>query len=53
MRLVRWAVVGLLLGAAAAFAAELMRPRSTVAGSSGYRAPAPSQDHRVVLPGRT
>ena len=49
MKLVRWVVLGLVLGAAAAFAAELMRPRSVVAGTSGYRPPAPSTDHRVVL----
>ena len=47
MKLVRWVVTGLLLGAAAAFAAELVRPRAAVAGSSGYRAPELSGDHRV------
>ena len=50
MKLVRWVALGLLLGAFAAFVAELMRPRPTVAGSSGYRPPVPSRDHRVVLP---
>ncbi len=48
MKLVRWALLALLVGAAAAFAAELMRPRTNVAGSSGYRAPLPSADHRAV-----
>jgi len=43
-------VAGLALGAAAAFAAQLMRPRMRVRGSSGYRPPRPSPDHRVVLP---
>jgi hypothetical protein len=49
MKLVRWVVAGLVLGAAAAFAAELMRPRDAVRGSSGYSPPAPSPDHRVQL----
>jgi hypothetical protein len=50
VKLVRWVAVGLVLGAAAAFAAELMRPKSHVRGSSGYTPPPPSHDHRVVLP---
>ena len=45
----RWVGAGLLLGAAAAFVAQLLRPRG-VAGTSGYRAPVPATDHRVVLP---
>jgi hypothetical protein len=40
---------GLLLGAGAAFVAQLLRPRP-IAGTSGYRAPVPATDHRVVLP---
>jgi len=52
VKLVRLVALGLLLGAAAAFVAELMRPRPTVAGSSGYRPPVPSRDNRVVLPER-
>lgn len=50
MKLVRWVAAGLMLGAAAAFAAELMRPRARVRGSSGYTPPPPSQDHKVALP---
>jgi hypothetical protein len=50
MKLVRWVAAGLVLGAGAAFAAELMRPRSRVRGSSGYTPPPPSRDNRVVLP---
>jgi hypothetical protein len=50
VKLVRWVAVGLALGAAAAFAAELMRPKAQVRGSSGYTPPPPSRDHRVVLP---
>ena len=50
MRLLRWVLAGLLLGALAAFVAELVRPRRGIAGSSGYRPPVPSTDHRVVLP---
>ncbi len=49
MKPLRWVVAGLLLGALAAFVAEMLRPRP-VAGRSGYRAPVPSTDHRVVLP---
>lgn len=48
MKLVRWVLLALLVGGAAAFAAELMRPRTSVAGRSGYRAPVPSADHRAV-----
>ena len=48
MKLVRWVLLALLVGAAAAFAAELMRPRTSVVGTSGYRAPVPSVDHRAV-----
>ena len=51
MRLLRWVVAGLVLGALAVFAA-LPVPRPLV-GGSGYRAPVPSTDHRVVLPGVT
>lgn len=50
MKVTRLVLAGLALGAAAAFAAELMRPRVQTRGSSGYRPPAPSPDHRVVLP---
>jgi len=50
MRLLRWVLAGLLLGALAAFVAELVRPRRGISGSSGYRPPVPSTDHRVVLP---
>jgi len=50
MKVARWVVAGLALGAAAAFAAQLMRPRVRVRGSSGYTPPPPSPDHRVVLP---
>jgi hypothetical protein len=50
MKVARWVLAGLALGAAAAFAAELVRPRVQVRGSSGYRPPPPSHDHRVVLP---
>jgi|GEM_PF-2193905 len=53
MKVIRWVVTGLALGAAAAFLAELVRPREQVKGSSGYRPPAPSPDHRVVLPDRS
>jgi len=49
MRLVRWVVAGLVLGALAAFVAQLLRPRGPAVGS-GYRPPVPSTDHRVVLP---
>jgi hypothetical protein len=52
MRIVRWVVAGLLLGALAAFVAQLVRPRPVLDGS-GYRPPVPSTDHRVVLPGAT
>jgi hypothetical protein len=50
VKVVRWVLAGLALGAAAAFAAQLMRPRVEARGSSGYRPPPPSPDHRVVLP---
>jgi len=50
VKVVRWVLAGLALGAAAAFAAELIRPRGQARGSSGYRPPPPSPDHRVVLP---
>jgi hypothetical protein len=50
MKVTRWVLAGLALGATAAFAAELVRPRVQVRGSSGYRPPPPSRDHRVVLP---
>jgi hypothetical protein len=50
VRVVRWVVAGLVLGALAAFVAELVRPRRGIVGSSGYRPPVPSTDHRVVLP---
>ncbi|MFI5099857.1 MAG: hypothetical protein ACHQE5_04995 [Actinomycetes bacterium] len=50
MRLLRWIVLGLVVGALVAFVAEMLRPRP-VAGTSGYRAPVPATDHRVVLPG--
>lgn len=50
MRILRWVVAGLLLGALAAFVAEMVRPRRGIVGSSGYHAPVPSTDHRVVLP---
>ena len=50
MKLLRWVVAGLVLGALAAFVAELVRPRPAITGSSGYRAPVSSTDHRVVLP---
>jgi hypothetical protein len=52
MRLLRWVLAGLVLGALAAFVAQLVRPRPVSAGS-GYRPPVPSTDHRVVLPGAT
>jgi len=52
MRLLRWVVAGLVLGVLAAFVAQLVRPRPLAVGS-GYRAPVPSRDHRVVLPGVT
>jgi hypothetical protein len=51
MRVVRWVVAGLVVGALVAFVAELMRPRPGIAGSSGYVPPVPATDHRVVLPG--
>ena len=50
MKLLGWVLAGLLVGALAAFAAELVRPRTGLTGSSGYRPPTPSTDHRVVLP---
>jgi hypothetical protein len=50
MKLGRWVVAGLVLGAAAAFGTELMRPRERVRGSSGYRPPPPAKDRYVVLP---
>jgi hypothetical protein len=50
MKLAGLVVTGLVLGAAAAFATELMRPRERVRGSSGYRPPPPSKDRYVVLP---
>jgi hypothetical protein len=50
MKPLRWVLAGLLLGALAAFVTEMLRPRP-VAGTSGYRAPVPATDHRVVLPG--
>ena len=50
LKLLRWIVAGLVIGAAAAFVTEMLRPRP-VDGSSGYRAPVPATDHRVVLPG--
>jgi hypothetical protein len=50
MKLVGWVLAGLVLGALAAFVAQLVRPRPVV-GGSGYRPPVPSTDHRVVLPG--
>jgi hypothetical protein len=49
VRPVRWIVAGLVLGALAAFVAQMLRPRP-VTGASGYRAPVPASDHRVVLP---
>ena len=49
MKLLRWVVAGLVLGAGAAFVAQMLRPR-VVAGRSGYRPPVASTDHRVVLP---
>lgn len=52
MKIVRWVLAGLALGAGVAFAAELVRPRVQLRGSSGYRPPPPSHDHRVVLPDR-
>jgi len=52
MRLLRWVLAGLMLGAIAAFVAQMIRPRPAVRGS-GYRPPVPSTDHRVVLPGAT
>jgi hypothetical protein len=50
MKVLRWVLVGLVLGAGAAFAAELVRPRGRVRGSSGYRPPAPARDHRASVP---
>lgn len=50
MRVARWVLAGLVLGALAAFVAELVRPRTGIAGASGYIAPVPSTDHRVTLP---
>jgi hypothetical protein len=52
MKLLGWVLTGLLLGALAAFVAQLVRPRP-VLGGSGYRPPVPSNDHRVVLPRTT
>ncbi len=50
LRLLRWIVAGVVVGALAAFVTEMLRPRP-VTGTSGYRAPVPATDHRVVLPG--
>jgi len=49
----RWLVAAAVLAVgavAAAFAAELIRPRPKVVGTSGYQPPVPSTDNRVVLP---
>ena len=50
MKPVRWIVAGLALGILTAFVAQMVRPRRGIAGSSGYEAPVPATDHRVVLP---
>ncbi len=50
MRLARWVVLALLVGAGVAFLAELLRPRPDSAPQSGYLPPRPAPDHRVVLP---
>jgi hypothetical protein len=49
----RWLAAAAILAAGAviaAFAAELIRPRPSVVGTSGYKPPVPTQDNRVVLP---
>jgi hypothetical protein len=51
VRLVRWALSGLLLGAFVAFVAEALRPHRDTAAGSGYQAPVASTDRRVALPG--
>jgi hypothetical protein len=45
-----WILSGLLLGALAAFAMQLLRPRPRSARRSGYLPPRPAVDNRVVLP---
>jgi hypothetical protein len=49
LKVLRWVVTGLLLGAATAFLAELLLPRRRP--SSGYRPPRASADRHAVLRG--
>jgi len=52
VKVLRWVVAGLLLGAAAAFLVELLLPRRrSSAGSSGYLPPRASSDRHAVLRG--
>lgn len=51
MKWLRWALIGLLVGAVVAFAVELVLPRRRAA--SGYRAPEPATDVHAVLPTAT
>lgn len=48
MRWLRWVLLGLVLGAVVAFAAELVMPRRRTA--SNYRPPRPATDGHAVLP---
>lgn len=49
MKWLRWAVLALVLGALAAFAAGLLSPRR--GGPTAYRPPRPATDNRAALPG--
>lgn len=52
VKVLRWVVAGLLLGAAAAFLVELLLPRRRPSGgSSGYVPPRASTDRHAVLRG--
>ena len=53
MKLMRWLVLAVVMVAAGAFVAELLRPRRptvTGAAGSGYLPPQPAADRYVVLP---
>ena len=53
VKLMRWLVLAVVMVAAGAFVAELLRPRRptvTGAAGSGYLPPQPAADRYVVLP---
>ena len=54
MKLMRWLVLAVVMAAAGAFVAELLRPRTRPAVNgptgSGYLPPQPAADRYVVLP---